>query len=147
MTMSNAGASIPAAAVAVALAVCAAALPVRAQVAADFESVKAAAAKEGRITVWHNTPNHKTTEAMAALFNQRFGMNIKVDRISVSGSQMTSRLMTEKRGGKITVDVFIANDRHLPLLVKNKLIEKTDWIGLFAGPGKMDEALVKSASN
>lgn len=147
MTMSNAGRSIQAAALIAALTVCAAVLPARAQVAADFESIKAAAAKEGRITVWHNTPNHKTTEALTELFNKRFGMNIKVDRISVSGSVMTSRLMTEKRGGKITVDVFIANDRHLPLLVKNKLIEKTDWVGLFAGPGKMDEAAVKSASN
>lgn len=146
MTISGAGKPIPTTLAAVMLVAGLAALPGHAR-AADFETIKAAAAKEGRITVWHNTPNHKTTEALNELFNKRFGMNVKVERVSVSGSQMTSRLMTEKRGGKITVDVFIANDRHLPILVKNGMIEKTDWIGLFAGPGKMDTALLTSATN
>lgn len=146
MTISRMGKPIRTTLAAAILVAGLAALPACPQ-AADFVTIKAAAAKEGRITVWHNTPNHKTTEALTDLFNKRFGMNIKVDRISVSGSQMTSRLMTEKRGGKITVDVFIANDRHLPLLVKNGLIEKTDWVGLFGGPGKIDAALLASATN
>jgi iron(III) transport system substrate-binding protein len=146
MTSLNAGKPITGLMAAL-LAVGAMALPVRAQNTTDFDAIKAAAAKEGHITVWHNTPNHQTTEALTALFNKRFGMNIKVDRISVSGSHMTSRLMAEKRGGKITVDVFIANDRHLPVLVKNGLIEKTDWVGLFGGPGKIDADLLTKATN
>src|SRR5689334_2954619 len=57
--------------------------------AAEFEAIKAAAAKEGKVVVWHNTPNQKTTDALAALFNARLGMNIKVERVSVSGSDIT----------------------------------------------------------
>lgn len=115
--------------------------------AADFEAIKAAATREGKVVVWHNTPNQKTTDALAALFNARFGMNIKVERVSVSGSDMTSRMMTEKRGGRVTVDVFVGTDRHLPQLVKNNLIEKVDWVETFAGPGKLDTALMESAAN
>jgi len=114
--------------------------------ATDFDAIKAAAAKEGTLVVWHNTPSQETTKALNELFNRRFDMNIKVNRVSVSGSVMTSRLMTEKRGGKFTVDVFIANDRHLPILVKNGMIEKIDWVGEFAGPGKIDAALLTSAA-
>jgi iron(III) transport system substrate-binding protein len=115
--------------------------------AADFDTIKAAAIKEGRIVVWHNTPSQETTDALVALFNKRFGMNIKVDRVSISGSDMTSRMMTEKRGGRYTADVFIATDRHFPVLVKNGLIEKVDYIGLFAGPGKLDPAAMEIATN
>ena len=113
----------------------------------DFETIKAAAIKEGRLVVWHNTPNQETTDALTALFNQRFGMNIKAYRVSVSGSDITSRVITEKRGGRITVDVFIGTDRHLPILVKNNLVEKVDWVGLFAGPGKIDATLLGNATN
>ena len=120
------------------------ALPMQTR-AADFEAIKAAAAKEGRLVVWHNTPGQETIVALNDLFNKRFGMNIKVNRVSVSGSVMTSRLMTEKRGGKFTVDVFIANDRHLPVLLKNGMIEKTDWMADYAGPGKIDAGLLQSA--
>jgi iron(III) transport system substrate-binding protein len=113
----------------------------------DFDTIKAAAAKEGTIVVWHNTPKQNTTEALNELFNKRFGMNIKVERVSVPGGQISSRMMTEKRGGRFTVDVFIATDRHFPIMVKNGLIEKTDWVGLFGGPGKIDAALLASATN
>lgn len=113
----------------------------------DFDTIRAAAMKEGSIVVWHNTPKQDTTDALAALFNKRFDMNIKVERVSVAGGQISSRMMTEKRGGKFTVDVFIATDRHLPLMVKNDLVEKTDWVGLFAGPGKIDADLLGSATN
>ena len=111
---------------------------------ADFERVKAAASGEATLTVWHNTPKQETTDALIALFDQRFGMHITVARVPVSGAQMSARLMTEKRGGKPTVDVFIADDRHLPFLVENGLIERTDWAGLFAGP--IDAALLRSAA-
>lgn len=115
--------------------------------AEDFDTIKAAAAKEGTIVVWHNTPNQETTNALAALFNKKFGLNIKVQRVPVSGSDMTSRMITEKRGGRFTVDVFIANDRHLPVLVKNNLVDKVAWVDVFAGPGKIDPALMASAAN
>lgn len=115
--------------------------------AADFDAIKVAAVKEGRVVVWHNTPNQKTTDALAALFNARFGMTIKVERVSVSGSDITSRMMTEKRGGRVTVDVFVGTDRHLPQLVKNNLVEKVDWVGTFAGPGKLDATLMENAAN
>src|SRR5207248_9958987 len=36
--------------------------------AADFDQIKAAAAREGTLTVWHNTPKQETTDALAALF-------------------------------------------------------------------------------
>ena len=113
----------------------------------DFDAIKAAAVKEGHLVVWHNTPKQETTEALAALFNKRFGMNITVERVSTNGGDMTARLMAEKRGGKVTFDVFVATDRQLPLLVKNGLIEKVDWVGLFGGPGKIDAALLKSAAD
>ena len=113
----------------------------------DFDTIKAAAIKEGKIVVWHNTPSQKTTDALTELFNKRFGMNIKVERVSVSGADISSRMMTEKRGGKFSVDVFIATDRHLPVMVKNGLVEKTDWMGIFAGPGKIDPALLDIAVN
>jgi iron(III) transport system substrate-binding protein len=115
--------------------------------AADFDRIKAAAVREGMLTVWHNTPKQETTDALVALFDKRFGMNITLARVPVSGAQMSARLMTEKRGGKFTVDVFIADDRHLPFLVENGLVEKTDWAGLFAGSGKIDPALLKSAAD
>ncbi len=118
--------------------------PVRAD---DFATVKAAAAKEGRLVVWHNTPNQETTDKLVAMFNKRFGMNIKVERVPVSGGRMTSRLMAEKRGGHISVDIFLANDRHLPNLIKNGLIAKVDWVGVFAGPGKIDTRLLKQAAD
>lgn len=113
----------------------------------DFDAIKAGAAKEGTIVVWHNTPNQETTNALVAVFNKKFGLNVKVQRVPVSGSDMTSRMITEKRGGRYTVDVFIANDRHLPVLVKNNLIEKVDWVATFAGLGKIDPALMASATN
>jgi ABC-type Fe3+ transport system substrate-binding protein len=113
--------------------------------AADFASLKAAASREGALTVWHNTPKQETTDALVALFNQRFGMRITVARVPVSGAQMSARLMSEKRGGRFTVDMFIADDRHLPFLVENGLIEKTDWAGLFAGP--IDPVLLRSAAD
>ena len=131
--------SMPIAVAAIALAVGMALFPSPSR-ANDFDTIKAAAAKEGRIVVWHNTPGQESTDAMVVLFNKRFGMNIKVDRVSISGSDMTSRMMTEKRGGRYTADMFIATDRHFPVLVKNNLIEKIDWLGLFAGPGKLDTA-------
>jgi ABC-type Fe3+ transport system substrate-binding protein len=115
--------------------------------ASEFDKIKAAAAKEGKIVVWHNTPKQATTDALAALFNKRFGMNIEVERVSVAGGTMTSRMMTEKRGGRFTVDVFIATDRHLPAMVKNGIVEKVDWVGIFGGPGKIDAALLESATN
>ena len=114
---------------------------------ADFDTIKAAAAKEGTIVVWHNTPNQETTNALTAVFNKKFGLNIKVQRVPVSGSDMTSRMITEKRGGRFTADVFIANDRHLPVLVKNNLVEKVEWVEVFAGPDKIDAALMASAAN
>ena len=113
---------------------------------ADFEQVKEAAGKEAALTVWHNTPKQETTDALVRLFEQRFGMHIAVERVPVSGAIMTSRLMAEQRGGRFTVDVFITDDRHLPLLVKNGLVEKTDWVGLFARPGKIDPGLLESAA-
>jgi iron(III) transport system substrate-binding protein len=113
----------------------------------DFDTIKAAAEKEGKIVVWHNTPKQNTTDALAAAFNKRFGMNIEVERVSVPGGSISSRLMTEKRGGKFTVDVFIATDRHLPLMVKNGLVEKVDWVKTFGGPGKIDAALLENAAD
>jgi ABC-type Fe3+ transport system substrate-binding protein len=115
--------------------------------AVDFDTIKTAAAREGTLTVWHNTPKQETMDALVALFDQRFGMDIKIARVPVSGAQMSARLMTEKRGGRFTVDVFIADDRHLPFLVENGLVEKTDWVGLFAGAGKLDPVLLKSAAD
>jgi iron(III) transport system substrate-binding protein len=146
MTTSLTGKPIGAALATVIFAAAMTALPTLGR-SADFDTIKAAAVKEGTIVVWHNTPSQETTNALTALFNKRFGVNIKVQRVPVSGSDMTSRMMTEKRGGKITVDMFIANDRHLPLLVKNNLIEKVDWVGEFAGPDKIDAALMTSATN
>ena len=145
MPQSAAGMTPIAALVAMVMAMGFISWPLGAQ-AADFDGIKAAAAKEGTLVVWHNTPSQETTNALTALFNKRFDMNIKVNRVSVSGSVMTSRLMTEKRGGKFSVDVFIANDRHLPILVKNDMIEKVDWVKVFAGPGKIDAALLESAA-
>jgi ABC-type Fe3+ transport system substrate-binding protein len=113
--------------------------------AGDFAAIKAEAAKEGRLVVWHNTPKQETTDALAALFNQRFGMNVKIERVSTNGGDMTARLIAEKRGGKFTIDMFIATDRQLPQLVKNGLIAKIDWLGLFAGPGKLDAEALKGA--
>ena len=113
----------------------------------DFDTIKAAAAKEGRLVVWHNTPKQETTDALADLFNKRFGMNVKVERVSVAGGQISARIMTEKRGGRYSVDVFIATDRHLPFLVKNDIVEKIDWIGTFGGPGKLNEALIAGPTN
>ena len=104
--------------------------------ASEFDRIKAAAAKEGHLVVWHNTPKQDTTDELVKMFNKRFGMNITVERVPVSGGRMTSRIMSEKRGGKFTVDVFIATDRHLPRLVKNGLVEKVDWVKTFAGPGR-----------
>ena len=113
----------------------------------EFDTIKAGAAKEGTIVVWHNTPNQETTNALVAVFNKKFSLNVKVQRVPVSGSDMTSRMITEKRGGRYTVDVFIANDRHLPVLVKNNLIDKVQWVDVFAGPGKIDPSLMASAAN
>jgi iron(III) transport system substrate-binding protein len=113
--------------------------------ASDLDDLKAAAAREGTLTVWHNTPKQETTEALRGQFNRRFGLDIRVARVPVSGSQMSARLMTEKRGGKFTVDVFITDDRHLPFLVENGFIEKTDWLALFGGPGGVDRDLLRGA--
>ena len=113
----------------------------------EFDTIKAGAAKEGTIVVWHNTPNQETTNALVAVFNKKFSLNVKVQRVPVSGSDMTSRMITEKRGGRYTVDVFIANDRHLPVLVKNNLVDKVEWVDVFAGPGKIDPSLMASAAN
>ncbi len=112
----------------------------------DFATIKAAAIKEGQIVVWHNSPQQEATAALAALFNKRFGMNIKVERVGIAGGEITSRMMTEKRGGRVTVDVLIAFDRNLPALVKNNLIEKVDWIETFAGPDKIDAKLLERAA-
>src|SRR5437763_15881692 len=112
----------------------------------DFGTIKAAAAKEGTLVVWHNTPKQETTDALAELFAKRFGIKIKVERVATNGGDMTSRLMAEKRGGKVTIDVFIATDRQLPMLVKNGLVDKVDWVGLFAGPGKIDAGLLTHAA-
>lgn len=146
MTSAGSGGPIRATLAALVLAIGTLALPALGR-ADDFDAIKAGAAKEGTVVVWHNTPNQATTDALVALFNKRFGLNIKAERVPVSGAHMSSRLMTEKRGGRFTVDVFIANDRHLPNLVKNGLIEKIDWIGTFAGPGKIDTTLLGNAVN
>ena len=115
--------------------------------ASEFDRIKAAAARERYLVVWHNTPKQDTTDQLEKMFNKRFGMHIKVERVPVSGGRMTSRIMSEKRGGKFTVDVFIATDRHLPRMVKYGLVEKVDWVKTFAGPGKIDARLLTDAVN
>ncbi len=111
----------------------------------DFEAIKAAAAKEGSLVIWATSPREYTVPKLEELFNKRFGLNIKISRVAVEGGNVDSRLVAEAQGGKITVDVFVANDRHLPTLSKRGLLEKVDWVGTFGG--HLDNNLLKAAAD
>ncbi len=111
----------------------------------DFAAIKEAAAKEGTLVFWASTPAQETTDALVDLFNKRFGMNIKVERVAVSARDVAARLLTEKRAGKSTVDVSIVSDETMPTLIENTVVEKIDWVSVFGG--KVDKAQLQSAND
>lgn len=111
----------------------------------DFAAIKAAAAKEGTLVFWASTPAQQTTDALVALFNKRFGMNIKVERVAVSAKDVAARLLTEKRAGTSTVDVSIVSDETMPILIKGDVLEKVDWVNVFGD--KIDKAQLQSSAN
>ena len=110
----------------------------------DFDKIKAAAEKENTLVIWATSPREYTIPKLEQLFNKRFGMNIKINRVAVEGGNVDSRLVAENQGGKISVDVFVANDRHLPTLSKRGLLEKVDWVETFGD--HIDATLLKAAA-
>jgi iron(III) transport system substrate-binding protein len=111
----------------------------------DFDKIKAAAEKEGTLVLWATSPREYTTPKLEQLFNKRFGTNINISRVAVEGGNVDSRLIAEAQGGKISVDVFVANDRHLPTLTKRNLLEKVDWVATFGD--HIDKNLLKDAAD
>lgn len=95
--------------------------------AEDLAAIKQAAAKEGKLVFWASTPAQETADALLELFNKRFGLNIKMERVALSAKDVTPRLLAEKRAGKFTADVGIVSDSMMSTLIQNGVVEKVDW--------------------
>jgi ABC-type Fe3+ transport system substrate-binding protein len=118
--------------ISVLVAIATAILPVCGQ-ATEFDDIVKAAAKEGTMVMWASTPREDTTQALVDIFNKKFGVNIKIERVGVSAGDVASRMLAEKRGGRYTVDMTIVSDRTMPTLIQNDVVEKVDWVGVFGG--------------
>ena len=73
--------------------------------AEDFESIKAAAKKEGSIVFWASAPRQHTTDALVDMFNKRFDMNIKIDRVALRAPDIAARLTEHANGSVAGSDV------------------------------------------
>ena len=113
--------------------------------AQDLAAIKQAAAKEGKLVFWASTPAQETADALLALFNKRFNLNIKMERVALSAKDVTPRLLAENQAGKFTADVAIVSDSMMPTLMQNGVVEKVDWEGNYGTI--VDAKLLASAVN
>lgn len=97
----------------------------------NFDEIVKLAGKEGKLVLWASTPKEEAVQELVKEFNKKFGLDIKVERVAVSAGDVAARLIAEKRGGKHTVDVSIVSEPAIPAMVKNDVVEKIDWEGLF----------------
>ncbi|MGH7797556.1 MAG: extracellular solute-binding protein [Candidatus Binatia bacterium] len=125
----------------------------------DWEQTLAAARKEGQVTVYIYR-----YEALLQDFKREFpGINI----VSVTGrgSQLTSRIMAERRAGKYIADVYSGGTNSLyntlykgkaldplkPVLILPEVVDQSKWFGKehrYADPeGKYIFAFIASPSN
>jgi iron(III) transport system substrate-binding protein len=111
---------------------------------AEFDELVKMAAKENTLVFWASTPKEETVRELVKAFNKKFGLNIKVTRVAVSATDVTARLLAEKKAKRHTVDVSIVSEPAIQLLVKSDIIEKTDWQGMF---GDRLQGLKEAANN
>lgn len=78
--------------------------PSRAQAAADWAAVVAAARKEGKVVVYSGYVSPDTHEAIAKAFDRKYG--IKIDYLTARGTELRERIRTEQASGRFLGDVL-----------------------------------------
>jgi len=105
-------------AVALLLTGCVAAMPAHAQ--SDWDSVTAAAKREGRVVVYNSYVGVPELPAVAKLFEARYG--IPVDILDGRPSDIAERVRTEVSANRVNGDLTLMGVSTLSLMSANKLL-------------------------
>jgi iron(III) transport system substrate-binding protein len=109
---------------------------------AAFKQVVEGARSEGQLELWI-TLQDATVPVLEAAFNSRFGLNVKIQSVTMPATTATSRVITESNAGQKVGDLFQPSLDLAQSAVDAKALDKTDWVGTFGAelPG------VKEASD
>lgn len=116
-----------------ALAVAAARNIARADDMPRFDQVVAGAAKEGKVTAWIQAPSRpETARALAAAFNARFKLDIKVEWVATPAPTSNTRAIAEASGGHVSVDIIGPGAaEEVAVAAKAGLIKPYPWSKVF----------------
>jgi len=114
----------------------------------DFDSLVAAAKKEGTVT-WYSVSAPVTVDAIVADFTKKYGIN--VDAVRLSSAPEAQRISTEVKSGSVNVDVFThgdasfveagAKDGWWATLDTNEVPELAAWSADFVKPSYVNMSI------
>ncbi|MBV8085244.1 MAG: extracellular solute-binding protein [Chloroflexi bacterium] len=117
------------------------AAPASAAAAGDFQSIVAAANKEGKVTIFGPWPRVEDVQKVQDAFNKRFNTNITLDLNSMDVTTARTRLLTglNANPGEMDTMVEFSTDMYSDL-VKQKALAKVDFPTVFGKdlPGVAD---------
>lgn len=97
----------------------------RAQTGELWDSLYAAAKKEGKLVVW-SSRDVPVNQAVAKLFTKRFP-GIELEIFKILPSPAMERLVTERKAGRPGGDIIDPNISFMPLLLDRDLAEVVDY--------------------
>lgn len=103
------------------------------QPAATLDAMIAGAKQEGKLVVWSPLPGRPESHAAAiAAFNQRFGLNTRLEWVPMAAPTANTRAIAERAGGRVTGDIIGAGSIGEIITARDaNLIKPFDWRGAF----------------
>ena len=101
------------------------AAPAKAQTGEAWDTLYAAAKKEGKLSVW-SSRDVPVNQAVAKLFTKRFpGIELEIFKILPAAA--IERLVSERRGGRPGGDIIDPNISFMPLLLDRDFADQVDY--------------------
>lgn len=98
---------------------------------ARFQQLLEAAKKEGELNLWSSTPEEEVAPKLVEALNARFGMEIKVNQVSMDARVFTTRVLAGAQSGRIEADSGQGASDTAFILDENRMLEEFDWVGVF----------------
>lgn len=95
-----------------------------------FQQLLGAAKRETELNLWSSTPEEEVTPKLVEAFNQRFGMKIKVNQVSMGTRDFTNRLLAGSQAGRVEADLGQGASDTVFLMEEKGLLEDFDWVGV-----------------
>ena len=104
-----------------------------AELGKTYEEILAGAKEEGALVVWSNLPAQAAShQALIDAFNERFGLDTKLEWVPLSSPAANARVIAESAGRDVTVDLIGSGSIGEIIVARDaEIIKPYDWTGVF----------------